>query len=129
MGAIIPVSMGLNGTDRVGGFSPQRRGDAEELFAADLTKGAALAANHLYAFASNSRLKPLLQTQRNLCASAPLRFNNQFSLRLCGELFPRSRVRFVIHAGEVLKIEVGIDLGRAQVGVTEQFLNCAQIVG
>ena len=37
------------------------------------------------------------------------------------------RMRFVIDAGEVLKIKVGIDLRRADIGVTQQFLHPPQV--
>ena len=36
-------------------------------------------------------------------------------------------MRLIVNLGESLKIEMGVDLGRAQIGVAEQFLNSAQI--
>jgi hypothetical protein len=35
----------------------------------------------------------------------------------------------VVNAGEMLEIKVGVDLGRADVGVTEQLLDGAQVAG
>jgi hypothetical protein len=32
-------------------------------------------------------------------------------------------VRLIVYAGEVLEIKVSVDLGRANVGVAQQFLN------
>ena len=43
-------------------------------------------------------------------------------------LLPRPWMGFVIHLGEVLEIEVGIDLGGGDIGVAEQFLYGAQVV-
>lgn len=39
----------------------------------------------------------------------------------------RARVGGVVDAGEMLKVEVGVDLGGANIGVPEQFLHRAQI--
>ena len=37
-------------------------------------------------------------------------------------------MRSVVDAGEVLEIKVGVDLGRADVGVAQQFLHGAQVL-
>ena len=36
-------------------------------------------------------------------------------------------MRFVIDAGEMLKIKMGVNLGRADVGMAEQFLHAAEV--
>ena len=36
-------------------------------------------------------------------------------------------MRLVVNLGETLKIEMGVHLGGAQIGMAEQFLHCAQI--
>ena len=36
-------------------------------------------------------------------------------------------MRFIVNLGEPLKIEMSVHLGRAQIGMAEQFLNSAQI--
>ena len=43
--------------------------------------------------------------------------------------FFRARVFFVVGAGEVLVVEVGVDLGGGEVFVAEQFLHAAQVAG
>ena len=37
-------------------------------------------------------------------------------------------VRFVVYLGQVLEVKVSIDLGRADVGVSQQLLDAAQVV-
>jgi hypothetical protein len=44
-------------------------------------------------------------------------------------LAPRPGVSLVIDLGQVLKIQVGVDLGGADVGVTQEFLDGAQVAG
>src|SRR5690606_17309921 len=39
-----------------------------------------------------------------------------------------ARVRSIVDLGEVLKIKVGVHLGRRNVGVSEQFLHAAQVL-
>jgi hypothetical protein len=75
---------------------------------------------------------PRFTTQKPLCSLCLCGENNQFilcSLCLCGELFSRPWVGFVVNAGEMLEIEVGIDLRRAQIGMSQQLLYCTQIFG
>ena len=38
-------------------------------------------------------------------------------------------MRLVVHPGEVLEIEMGIDLGGRNVGVSQQFLHRAEVAG
>src|SRR6185437_751259 len=43
------------------------------------------------------------------------------------DLAPRAGVRGVVNAGEVLEVKVGVDLGRGDVGMPQQFLYPAQL--
>ena len=38
-------------------------------------------------------------------------------------------MRFVVDPGQMLEVEVGVDLCGCDIGVTEQFLNSAQVAG
>ncbi len=81
---------------------------------------------------SDSQLKPLPQktsASPRLCGKTNAQILSLRPLRLCGELFSRSWVRLVVDAGEVLEIEVGVDLCGAQVGMPQQFLYGAQVFG
>ncbi len=44
-------------------------------------------------------------------------------------LAPRPWVRLVVDLGQVLEVKVGVDLGGADVGVTQEFLHGAQVAG
>ena len=48
-------------------------------------------------------------------------------LGLCSESLPRPRMRLVVDTGQVLEIEMRVDLGRAQVRMAQQFLHRAQV--
>ena len=48
-------------------------------------------------------------------------------VRFIGGLFQCPRVGFVVHLGQMLKIQMRINLGRADIGVTEQFLHGTQV--
>src|SRR5690348_9661602 len=39
----------------------------------------------------------------------------------------RSRMRAVVHLGEVLEVEMGVDLGRPDVGMSQKFLDGAEV--
>ena len=136
---IIPVSMVWTDIQRVSLFHrkgaknaktnifnlPQRRGDAEFY-------------NQVYRNHTSSRPKSVTAihckqaTHNNhLCASAPLRLIKVTlrTLRLCGASLPRSRMCLVVNTGQVLEVEVGIYLRRAKVGMSQQLLHRAQIIG
>ena len=38
-----------------------------------------------------------------------------------------TRMRLIVHAGQVLEIKVGVDLGGADIGVAQEFLHGTQI--
>src|SRR5512137_712318 len=66
-------------------------------------------------------------------ATRPLRRTHRIvvpwgsKLDILGPLAPRPGVGSVVDAGQVLEIKVGVHLGRADVGVAQQFLHRAQV--
>jgi hypothetical protein len=89
----------------------------------------------LTAEAQSPQIYAKFKNQNNafLCALGVFcgkRYSKSFpvSPRLYGESLPRAGMRLVVDAGEVLEIEVGVDLRRAQVGMPKQFLYCTQVV-
>ena len=64
-------------------------------------------------------------TQISLCTLGPTA-TQHYKQTL--PLLPRPWVGFVIHLGEVLEIEVGVDLSGGDIGVAKQFLYGAQVV-
>ena len=63
------------------------------------------------------RVEDTKPKRNNLCA---------FAVQL---YFSRPRMRLVIHPGEMLEIQVRVNLRGAQVGVTQQLLYRAQVAG
>ena len=51
------------------------------------------------------------------------------AMRLCSGFLARARVCLVVDLGQMLPVEMGVDLSGADAGVAEHFLHRAQVAG
>ena len=62
-----------------------------------------------------------------------IEMHRRLGMTILGCLFlvlaPRPGVRLVVYLGEMLEVEMGVDLRRADISVPEQLLHCTQVSG